>query len=100
MEWAEANKAIQSGGRWERYTELRMGAGANMSVTRTQDDQGRTVYRAEAAWDNWSVFKVTGDYESAETALAAVSKFSSALVDLLGEKGAWKGLVSGVVDDS
>lgn len=55
---------------------------------------------AEAAWDNWSLFKVTGHYESAEAALAAVSTFPSALVDLLGEKGAWKGLISGVSEDS
>ena len=43
MEWADAEKAIQTRDLGERYTELRMGAGATMSVTRTQDDQCRTV---------------------------------------------------------
>jgi len=103
MEWDAARDAIRSTGRWDHYEEMRMGpdarrffdggkAGANLSVTQTQDDQGRSVFRAEAAWDNWSLIKITADYESADTALAALSEFSVALTDLLG-KGAWKGLM-------
>ncbi len=29
-----------------------MGAGANLSVMQLEDDHGRPVFRAEAAWDN------------------------------------------------
>src|ERR1700723_1271893 len=56
-EWGNARDAIRSTGRWEHYQEMRMGAGANLSVVQLQDDRGRTVFRAEAAWGNWTLFK-------------------------------------------
>jgi hypothetical protein len=92
-EWENAHAAIRSTGRWDHYQEMRMGAGANLSVRQLQDDHGRTVFRAEAAWDNWTLFKIAADYDSADTALAALPEFAVALTDLLGEKGAWKGLI-------
>lgn len=70
-----------------------MGAGANLSVIQLQDDRGQTVFRAEAAWDNWTLFKITADYDTADAALAALPKFAVALTDLLGEKETWKGLI-------
>jgi hypothetical protein len=95
MNWApEAEETLRSTGRWEHYTEMRMGAGANLSVALVNDDRGKPVYRAEAAWDNWSLFKITADYQSAEAALTAVPEFAVALTELLGERGASKGLVS------
>ncbi len=57
---------------------MRMGAGANLSVTEIQNPEGRTIYRAEAAWDNWSLLKLTADYERAEAALVAVQEFAVA----------------------
>ena len=72
---------------------MRMSAGANLSVIQLQDDRGRTVFRAEAAWDNWTLFKIAADYDTADAALAALPEFAVALTTLLGEKGAWKGLI-------
>jgi hypothetical protein len=65
-----------------------------MSVALVNDDSGKPVYRAEAVWDNWSLFKITADYQSAEAALNAVPEFAVALTELLGERGVSKGLVS------
>jgi hypothetical protein len=77
-----------------------MGAGANLSVTEIHNSEGRTIYRAEAAWDNWSLFKLTADYESAHSALVAVQEFAVALTDLLGKRGAWKGLIKPTATDT
>jgi hypothetical protein len=92
MEWADAEELIRTTGRWEHYLEMRMGAGANLSVTEIQDHDGRTIYRAEASWQNWSLFTVMADYDTAEAALVALPLFAVALTDLLGEKDAWRGL--------
>ncbi len=77
-----------------------MGAGANLSVTQFEDDRGQTVYRAEAGWDNSTSFKITADYDRADAALAALPEFAVALTDLLGEKGAWKGLIQSAPPDA
>ncbi len=73
---------------------MRMGAGANLSVTEIQDHEGRTIYRAEASWDNWSLFELTADYDTADAALTALPVFAVALRELLGEKGASMGLIA------
>jgi hypothetical protein len=56
--------------------------------------------RAEAEWDNWSLFKASADYISANAALATVEQFASSLCDLLSKEGTWKGLVPGGDADS